>query len=102
MEIIWRDENGQKFVIDEYGEKIFILQDGSRISETDLILEELTKQFEEEQELEKIEEERQFYEELDEELEQRQKEEDDEDYEAADQYWNGIGMYSKDWYEGED
>lgn len=47
-----------------------------------------------------MEEERQFYEELDEELELRQREEDDEDYEAADQYWNGVGMYSKDWYEG--
>lgn len=66
-----------------------------------MILEELTKQFEEEQELQKLEEERQFYEELDEELELRQRE-DDEDYEADDQYWNGVGMYSKDWYEGED
>lgn len=51
VEIIWKDEHtGQRFVIDESGEKIFILDDGSRVYESDLILDEMLAAFVEEEE----------------------------------------------------
>jgi hypothetical protein len=100
-EIIWTDqETGQKFVIDDTGEKIFILADGSRVYESDLILEQMLEEFEKEEEerCRNEEAERLFEEELEEELAAKEAQ-DDEDYEAEDQYWNGVGMYSKEWYE---
>ena len=100
-EIIWTDqETGQKFIIDETGEKIFILADGSRVYESDLILEQMLEEFEKEEEerCRNEEAERLFEEELEEELAAKEAQ-DDEDYEAEDQYWNGVGMYSKEWYE---
>ena len=100
-EIIWTDqETGQKFVIDDTGEKIFILADGTRVYESDLILEQMLEEFEKEVEerCRNEEAERLFEEELEEELAAKEAQ-DDEDYEAEDQYWIGVGMYSKEWYE---
>jgi len=77
------------------------MDDGSRVYETDLILEEMVRQYEEEKEEEELEAERLFHEQLEEELMQQQ-EEDDEYYRFWDHYWNGVGYYTKDWYEGED
>lgn len=46
-EIIWTDKaTGQKFVLDNNGEKIFIMSDGSRIYESDIILDKMVKEYE--------------------------------------------------------
>lgn len=101
-EIIWTDQaTGQKFIIDDSGEKIFILADGSRVYESDLILEQMLAAYEEEEEERRhIEEAEQlFEEELTEELIEMQEAEDEETRKAWDWYWNGVGMYTKEWYE---
>jgi hypothetical protein len=101
-EIIWTDQaTGQKFIIDETGEKIFILADGSRVYESDLILEQMLEEFEKEEEerCRNEEAERLFEEEIMEEQLEAKEAEDDEDYEADDWFWNGVGMYTKEWYE---
>lgn len=80
-EIIWTDrDTGQKFVLDDSGEKIFILADGSRVYESDLILDEMLREYEEE------EDERRKIEEAEEELRRQEKaeaarlEEEEEEY----------------------
>lgn len=94
-EIIWTDKNtGQKFVIDEDGEKIFILDNGSRIRESDLLLEkEMRLYMEEEEEREKIEQAR--YEAML--LEDAQRREQEE-AEAFDNWWWFYGPGCKDYY----
>ena len=77
QEIIWTDQaTGQKFVIDDTGEKIFILADGSRVYESDLILDELLAAYEEEEEEKSRNEEAEklFEEELLEEIEEQEAE----------------------------
>lgn len=47
-EIIWTDKNtGQNFIIDSEGERIFIMADGSRVCESDLILEQMMAEYQE-------------------------------------------------------
>jgi len=99
-EIIWRDNiTGQKFIIDDdTGERIFILENGSRVWESDLILEELLEELDEEERIKGEEETAKL---MAEEEERRRQEEEAEMEEEEEEaiYWYYYGPGSDDWNE---
>lgn len=57
-EIIWTDsQTGQNFVIDSEGERIFIMDDGTRVYESDLVLEQMLLEYQEHENACRLEEE---------------------------------------------
>lgn len=94
-EIIWTDkETGQKFVIED-GMRIYILSDGTRVSEEDLLLEKEMRLYMEEEEERRAIEEAEYEAMLLEDAQRREEEREQEEAEAFENWWWFYGPGSE-------